>query len=61
MQDRVLEALFDRTVPPAQVDLALGAGPGDGFGELDQALGRVRPAVEDDVLDISSRSFGMSS
>ena len=41
----------DRLLAPGEVDLAPGRLPGDGRGVLDEALGRVRPPVEEDVLD----------
>ena len=43
---------FDRRVAPGQIGLALLAAALDLLGELHHPLGRVRPPVEDDVLDV---------
>ena len=48
----LLEALADNPGgSPRVVLFSLRATTLDGVGKLDHALGRVRPAVEDDVLD----------
>ena len=51
VQHGVSEPLFDGSLAPRQVLLALGACAGDGLRELDQPLSGVRPAIEDDVFD----------
>ena len=43
---------LDRLLAPGEIDLALLAGALHLIGERDEPLGRVRPAVEDHVLDV---------
>ena len=42
---------LDRRLAPGEVELALRSLAAHALGELDEPLGRVRAAVEDDVLD----------
>src|SRR5262249_53372353 len=47
MDERERETLFHWLVAPREVRLALLAGALDAIGERDEALGGVRPAIED--------------
>ena len=48
---RMLEPLLDRPLAPGEVGLLLGRGAAlVALGDLEQPLGRIRPAVEDHVL-----------
>ena len=51
LHQRVRQALLDRAVAPREVLGDLLALRLERLGERDQALGRVGPAVEHDVLD----------
>ena len=51
MDERVREPLLDVGLAPREVALALRALALDPLRVLDQPLGRVGAAVEDDVLD----------
>src|SRR3982074_891131 len=46
------------TTRPGGVALPLAAGAGDVLGEVDETLGGVGPAVEDDVLDQLQQVLG---
>ena len=52
VHERVRQPLLDGALPPRDVRFLLLAGALDLLGELHQPLGRVRPAVEDHVLDV---------
>ena len=58
VHERMREPLFDGPLAPGDVLFALLAGPLHGLGELNQALGRVRTPVEDDVLDVLEQILG---
>ena len=51
VDERVREPLPDRGLAPGEVELPLRRASGHRAGVLDQPFGRVRPAVEEDVLD----------
>ena len=51
VDERVREPLLDRRLAPGEVELALRRPAGDGRRVLDEPLGRVGAAVEEDVLD----------
>ena len=58
VHERVLEALFDRGLAPREIELLLHGAAPDVLGERHHALGRVRPPVEDDVLDVLEQIGG---
>ena len=51
VHERVREPLLDRRLAPREVELALRRSARDRARVLDEPLGRVRPPVEEDVLD----------
>src|ERR1700694_1380348 len=48
---RVCEPLFDGALAPGKVDLPFRAASRHVLGEFHQALGGIRPSIEDDVFD----------
>ena len=51
VDERMREPIVDGRLTPGEVELALRRPARDGRGVLDETLGRVRPAIEEDVLD----------
>ena len=51
LDERVGKTVGDGRLTPREVELALRGAARDGRGVLDEALGRVRPPIEEDVLD----------
>ena len=52
VHERVLEPLADGRLAPREIQLALRRRALDGRGEGDEPVGRVRPPVVEDVLDV---------
>ena len=51
VHERMREPIADRRLAPGEVELALRCPARDGRRVLDETLGRVGPAIEEDVLD----------
>ena len=52
VHERMLEPLADRRLAPREIELALRRRSLNRRGEADEPVGRVRPAVVEDVLDV---------
>ena len=51
MHERIRQSLLDRRLPPREVELRGAFLAAEAIGDLDEPLGRVGAAVEEDVLD----------